>query len=310
MTTHILDFDSTLPLTIRRDTGDYETMAPVPYSDAPSDYRPPFTASSDYFDYFKAPGPLALSAVALFGNESHFAAAQRASALNDTATSRSLCDTARLPFASIARLANTVQGHSCSASVAADPAWAAATQLLWWFQSFNSTDAFPPTALGFATFYANDALLALASLGNDVFNRRVVYASDGRTTQKPRVPLPALVALSVLLLVEVAGLLAVAYYAWKTPTWTDTLKSATVARLANAMERDTLPPAGWHGEDHQAVFERLEGRIGVAVRPGEDGEGEVRQLVHGGSEALNPPTGKRKRAAHISFRRRGQRGAG
>lgn len=259
-----------------------------------------------------APGPLTISAIALFGNESFYGMSKRTSELNSSSAAISLCQSYRVPF--LAAYANflSLEGSTCYGIIGmstyeweADEDWGAsiAWQLLRWFTLFNDTDA-ATAALGMATYYASDALLTHAQ-GPFEYDARTIYSSDGRITQKPSMSLPSLIVLSVLLAFEVAILLHIAYYAWETPAWTNTFKSATVAQLANALDRDTLPPAGCSDEEKLKSLRRLDGRIGVAVRPGGDGRPEVRQLVHGGTEPLVPLHAARlRRMRLLGLRRR------
>lgn len=310
-------------LTIYRDEFDWSEEVLLDY-DAPYSYWPDVNITALTADnvhaymraYFRAPGPLAISSVALFGNESFFAASKRASALNTTAALESMCQGYRWPFGVNTNLnqfgAHGTQcpdlmedGLASAASTVANPGWTVTEELLNWFQNFGSgpDDAYALAALQFATFYASDALLTQAASADE--EGRTIYASDGRPTQRPIMALPSLIILSVLLAVETYLLLRIAYYAWRTPTWTSTFKALTVAQLANAMKANSLPPAGCHDEEKLKILRRLDGRIGVAVRPDGDGKPEVRQLVYGGSEPLLPANITRLRKRRVfSLQRR------
>lgn len=244
----------------------------------------------------RAPGPLTLAALALFGNESFFTASAQASQTNSTAAALAMCRAHRVPFYAMRGNVNGPFTNGVCETIEAYAATGAERDfgsyvgwgLLQWFTMFNDTDV-AWSALGIAHFYACNALVTRAAQapGPWSFNvRRAIWASDGRTTKKPTMTLPSMVVLSLLLLVEVLVLLRLAYYAWRTPTWTGTFKSLTVVQLANAMEKDALPPAGIYGEDEMRMLQQLDGRVGVEVRPeGKEG-GEVRRLVHGGMEPV------------------------
>lgn len=262
-------------------------------------------------DYFRAPGPLTISAVALFGNQSFFGESRRVAALNSTAATTTFCESSRIPLAANtdASFISYVYPWRCDSLregyVADDaPDWNVARVTLDWFAVFNSSDA-APKAFEYAMFYATDALMEQASRHKWIRYLRLIYASDGRMTQKPLVSLPSLILLSVLLAIEVVLLLRIAYYAWSTPAWTSTLKSLSVAQLANAMNEDTLPPTGCSDKESLKVLSRMDGRIGVGVMGEREIRQEVRRLVHGGREPiLQPSFGRPTKKAFLPMLRR------
>lgn len=106
--------------------------------------------------------------------------------------------------------------------------------------------------------------------------------------------LASLVILSLMLVVEVAALVLLGWYIWRTPAWTSTLKSLTVAQLANAMDKDTLPPARTMDDKALKVLHKVDGRVGVAFSGDEDGKPLMQQLMHGGPEGLPPPAVRKR----------------
>lgn len=241
----------------------------------------------------KASGPLTLTALALFGNESFFAASAQASQINSSTAALAMCRAHRVPFyAMSSNLEYAVTGSAChdienraARDTDRDFGWDMADGLLNWFTLFNDT-AVARSALGIAHYYACAAVLSRAAQAVNSADLRTIWTSDGRATKKPTMALPSMVALSFLLLVEVVVLLRVAYYAWRTPTWTGTFKSVTVAQLANSMDKDTLPPAGMCSVDEMRMLRQLDGRVGFEVRQDGKEGGEVRRLVHGGTEPV------------------------
>lgn len=291
----------TSKLTCDRDENTYVSLAD---ESAPRGYWSLTNGSRD--SYLRAPGPLTISAVALFGNESFFSDSKRLSAANTTDTEKVLCEPHSIPFKSNDFLGKLTGDSYCDRMnityFTTGENQLIADRLLNWFTDwFNQTD-YAKGALGLAMFYANNALLTNAAI--DPYNPdelmdetdadykvaypRLIYTSEGLTTPKPSMALYSLILLSVLLIVEVVLLVWLARYAWKTPTWTSTFKSLIVAQLANAMEKGTLPSAGRHSKNDLKILKQMDGRIGVEVRSGIDGESEVRQLMHGGSESVLP----------------------
>lgn len=266
----------------------------------PRDYRLNSTAYNRG-DYMIAPGPLATSAVAIFGNGSFFSAFQHAAESNDSASTVDLCQNVRIPFSSADSddFESYVSEDWCWGMTYAsdepgedyDYSYSINQQLAFWFQAFKKTDI-AVRALGISTFYAGEALLTQSANAPD--ESRKVCSSDGRATQKPTMALASLIVLSLMLAIEVAALVLLGVYIWKIPAWTSTLKSLTVAQLAHSMDRGTLPPAG--SADYKAleVLQRVDGRVGVAFSNDRDEESAARQLVHGGPDNL-PRAGVRSR---------------
>ena len=158
-----------------------------------------------------------------------------------------------------------------------------------WFSVFQSTDA-AERSLGAGVFYAIDALLTQATQvsgsGTDS-DVRSIYTSDGHTTQKPSISDASIVILSVLLGLEVLGLIGLGFYITTTPTWTRTINSLSVAQLASTLEPEILPPAGCSDKEKLRKLHLLPGHIGVDVNqdPGRGGRTR-RKLVLGGDEPV------------------------
>lgn len=106
--------------------------------------------------------------------------------------------------------------------------------------------------------------------------------------------LASILFLTLMLALEVAALLFLGLYIWRTPAWTTTLKSLTVAQLADWMDTATLPPAGSSDGKALARLQQIDGRVGVTFTRTGDDTPSVHQLVHGGP-GIMPPPGPRKR---------------
>jgi hypothetical protein len=264
-----------------------------------------------------APGPLGVSAVALFGNESWFGMAKRALQWNTVAAAVDLCQSYRMPFITsdeydfhdFSILCTQIPLEAANQSLLPSTTYGPAhygsditQQLLSWFVMFNNTSfgsqnsttynttsdtsLVAVTAIGIATFYANEALLTLSA--QDEIGGRPIYPNVGRTTQRPFMSLPSMIILTVLLIAEVIGLVLIAFYAWRTPAWTNTLTSLTVAQLAHHMDKGFLPPPGSGDTKHVDVLHQLDGRVGVAV-VGNNDKSVVEYIVHGGPDPFSVP---------------------
>lgn len=287
---------------------DYNLGAGVP-TDMPVTYQ---RNGEDSESYLNAPGPLAISAVALFGNESFFGMSKRAMQVGSRVAMEDLCQTYRIPFLSADRPDFLDFNGNCQRTTleSGEPESAdqygydITSQLLSWFRAFNDTSA-AVNALGIATYYASEALLTQGA--NAAHGSRSIYSSDGRTTQRPSMSIGSMIALCALLAVEVVGLTLIAVYRWRTPTWTSTLRSLTVAQLANTMDRGTLPSAGSSNDRVLQVLHQIDGRVGVAVVDNDGGKSVVEQLVHGGPGSLPAPSPRERSSGYplLGFSRTG-----
>lgn len=251
--------------------------------------------------YLHAAGPLAISSVAIFGNESFFGQVGKAVASNDPGAVKLVCQNTRMPFLGLLEQNRTYYPCDPKAQKYSLDAFGISDALFWqdsdymryltmqtadWFQMFADPSR-TEGALGFATFYANEALLTLGTSSNNAMSTaRNIYSSPGRNTTKPSMSLTAMIILSTMLAVEVVGFLWIAFYASRTPTWASSLDSIGIAQLANGMERSTLSPAG-SSEDRSAdSMHKMDGRVGVETVK-DDVAGVTRQLlVLGGREPL------------------------
>lgn len=104
---------------------------------------------------------------------------------------------------------------------------------------------------------------------------------------RPKISLPALIAISVLLAVQAVGVVWLVCYIWSVPVWTETLDAFAIARLAYRIKDDgyiagfglrvpALERVGRKG-DREVMLDRL-GRVDAlvgVVDGGEDGDEDV-----------------------------------
>ena len=279
----------------------FEVTPANTYSDNTSLYGDPSRHQTpdmpEDYETMDAPGPLAISAVAIFGNESYVAATQRAARTNTSAAAAELCRSQRMPFLLSGGLGFGDGGSLCTtilararggdAGVEFDYSNEVLSRLLFLYRAFNRTDA-ATDAFAIAGFYASEALLTQSTrYATERHLSRTLFTSPGRSTTKPSVSLAAMIIMSVLLAVEVLSLVLLAVYIHRTPSWTRTLKSTDIAQLAHAMDRGTLPPAGSPKQNVYEALQAVDGRVGVETTA--DG---ATHIVHGGSGTLCVTTGQ------------------
>lgn len=95
------------------------------------------------------------------------------------------------------------------------------------------------SALTMAMFFGSEAMLN-PNLDPSRFDNRGISSYPGSVIQKSYMPPAAMIVISVLIVLQITGILALALYASSCPAWTETLDSFAIFRLGAAMA-DELP---------------------------------------------------------------------
>lgn len=218
-------------------------------------------SNMDSTTYHPVPGPLMAAALALFGNHSFFDTARTAPDDDFGLISDTVCNGMMIPFS---RYSNNISlakigGHLCT-----QQATPAATQnntlhvLVWNFISLFNDPNVAIQLLEVTTYFANEAHLTLAAgAAAKIFDAaheearrmnstlppsscigeqgaqvgRTIYSSPGTTIIKPRESVAGVIIISILVALQVAGLLLLAYYTCSSPTWTPSLNAYALARI-------------------------------------------------------------------------------
>ncbi len=132
-------------------------------------------------------------------------------------------------------------------------------------------------ALEASMSFASQAILNQAIIASDTHDARYLYTNPGTLITRIRLPIPAMVSLTAVILIQLAGLFAVAFYAYK-PTWTKNLDSFAMLRLgASMMEGVPLISAIESKE-----VEGLNGKEGwIGAVGGGNGKGSARLVIGG-----------------------------
>ncbi|KAK3332609.1 hypothetical protein B0T19DRAFT_107715 [Cercophora scortea] len=218
-----------------------------------------------------APGPLAIVAMALFGNGSFFEQAQHITEYGD-ALSRALCAQSQIPFqrsmssslflpCDMMETRDDVEqtmsaaGFDYLAGKDADWGWANArlVEMVW----HMGNPSFGPTIIGDAMYYANRALLEGAAFQNTTEANEIWHA-EGVPVFRPKVSLLALIVVSILLGLQVVGILVLVGFIYSMPTWTDTLDAMAVAKITHQIEDGGVIAAGGLEELNERAWRRLE----------------------------------------------------
>ncbi|KAL4795823.1 hypothetical protein BDV19DRAFT_388847 [Aspergillus venezuelensis] len=236
-----------------------------PVEEESTDVSNPFTSKTG-LGYFgtgslPTPGPLMSAALALFGNGTLLQAAKDANTQSQQRTAAlGICQHSRVPFFLYGD-SNALWGM-CYEPVFTEPDRDLENILPEMVASFMSLFDSPVPAqqvLEITAFFSNEALLmTTADLGSML--SRDIYTAPGYTILKPQLSVPGIVVMSVVIALQVAGILALLWFIHSAPSWTVSLNALTLARIgaqlhAQGKELDGFKVSGvmGFGEHDEAV---------------------------------------------------------
>lgn len=259
-----------------------------------------------------APGPLMISTLAMFGNNSWWHAVATSNETlsipsNDSIAQSltAICQSAALPFTGFL-LATESFGLAADTCINVNDGfdgrdtetdWQAIelrTIVYGWFSSLHSNNSELNQAaniLDATTFFANEAVLTAAADLNFAFGAKWIYTSEGTLFYQPYKSLGGMIAVSVLILLQVIALLVLSWYTHMTaPVWTDTLDGFAMMRIGAEMARGNKQPENdldqpWElgklqfGEEKDLLkLKDVDGLVGVIpAGGGEQHEAETRE---------------------------------
>ncbi|KAH7080617.1 hypothetical protein BKA63DRAFT_406821 [Paraphoma chrysanthemicola] len=293
---------------------DRTAFVPTESDDFVGDSLPPNISygSSIPSKSWKASGPLALSAVALFGNISWFSNVSKYSAnfTHDTTAAGGdqsswyrMC--AGMPFSTLSGPFGVGwyfhAAEYCQSSLKSQMFFGSTDQYnsllklrYRWLKQFAPPTRSNDTArmealLHISAFVTNQALLNHYAptvdhtlLGGGNFRGRKVYTSPGYPVLKPRVSVAVLSVMTILIGWQLLGLLCLAWYIYHVPSWTGSLDAMAVAHIGARLGQQNLLLAGVSGdrEKDSSALQRVDGLISVVnVEEGHhDSDTELQQL--------------------------------
>ena len=242
------------------------------------------------------PGPFLIGILAVFGNGTFFNAV--ASHSNVTDHDSILCKQFSEPFARLAEPDTKPEPYSSGIHTL----WNKSSYPIVYCHPNLRTD-FPPllqalfqwlpnfadpikatSALTLATWAANYAILNPQD--NKVASNPLIRAL-GSDHQKPTMPVPVMIVISLLLAIHLLCLAALAIYASMQPTWTEQLDSFAMLRVGAEIAGE-LPPMSAVDVSEVQLLDKKAGWVGDAGAEWDEQGVEVRELVLGGAQEVRP----------------------
>ena len=215
----------------------------------------------------KTPGPLMISALSIFGNQTFFYTAATSSNSNFSGALIQMCQQGNLPFTQLFDIGMEwdyfmpcYNINSTYPQESEKDLLLVIYSLILAFRNLGHAEE----ALDAAMYFANEALLSGTASATSSTSARSIWTSPGLTILKPRKTLTGTIIISVLILLQLVGLILLARYACKVPTWTGSLDALAVARISASLK--DIPPIDQIDErDLKKKLEELDALVGVAV---------------------------------------------
>lgn len=191
------------------------------------------------------------SAMALFGNRTFFHVAATSTNKTFPPATEQICQQGRIPFSTYTfSKFNDFQARCAFASTKEgglyttdDPDSDVVTLIGAWINSFVQADI-TDQALTASMYLSNRAFLTQAVPASFPFSARKIMFGRGTLVPIPAKTVAGTVIVSLLLLIQLAGLAFVMWYIYQFPTWTPSLDAVSVARIGASMKVADLPPLG------------------------------------------------------------------
>ncbi|KAI0875307.1 hypothetical protein GGS24DRAFT_455705 [Hypoxylon argillaceum] len=268
--------------------------------------------------YYKStPGPLMVSAQALFGNYSFVQwFADNVTEMTPLQAYASVCEHGSIPFSQIEYFFTSASSRPIASCFNAagniqralshgpnpipgllddldsDLTLVLATHV----GTFNDTDI-AKYALEISMYLANRAILVHTALNEQILDYRSIYFSPGSVFQRPIVNTPSLVVITILIAAQLLGLVLVAILTYSVPTWTSTLGALEVTQIGRALPIHDWAPIGQVTPAEKKRLNNIDALIGVDEGQGERGghraEGEEYATKEGGQVVTDGSEGTR-----------------
>jgi hypothetical protein len=218
------------------------------------------------------------TALAMFGHSSAFFIATNATNLTTNDNYKRMCRDTVLPFSMLMYMSfSYVQIDICSRDRSGHPTnqepktpldlatdETLLPELVYNFINIFSNANRAKELLTIALFFASEIhLTTTASLGSSSLNSRAIYTGDGSQILKPRYGLAGIIVVSLLIAIQVAGLVILAIYNSSFPTWTPNLDALALAKVGAELKDLGLSPIGRESHGDAAKLASASGLVGV-----------------------------------------------
>ncbi|KAF2819734.1 hypothetical protein CC86DRAFT_361976, partial [Ophiobolus disseminans] len=219
----------------------------TPWSPVPASNNPNRTMS----------GPLMTSMIAMFGERSLLATAN--SSTNATDAASQICTSGRMPF-SIFDGYDKYEKQCANLTGSNDQDDEVLASILSKFMvtTFNNTQH-----ISASVYFANQAMLLQTVQNTQDFTARQIRSAPGGYIQRPVVTMYGLVIISALMFIQLTGLAYLVWYIYQVPTWTALLDAMAIARIANSLDKGTIPAIGSVTKQELDQLGEMNGLIGV-----------------------------------------------
>lgn len=207
------------------------------------------TAGSISDIQYGVPGPFLTAILAIFGPNSFFTATAASSNYTSTYTTLQLCAQLRYPFTSLANSPISQKfdidwkpgNANLDCLTSHNPyglTYPLLTALMNWMPNFGNKDT-AIAALTLTTYAAGNAILSMGTARDP--NANDVSSSPGTSIQRPTISLAGIIVVSLLLVIQILGLLILALYSSRSVGWTASLDSFAMLRIGLGLGRPICP---------------------------------------------------------------------
>ncbi|KAI1140010.1 hypothetical protein F5Y05DRAFT_376858 [Hypoxylon sp. FL0543] len=232
-------------------------------------------------EYSSVPGPLMVSADALFGNYSLLRfITNNVTGMTPVQAYESVCEHGNIPFTQPINMVLFGSGSESycfnAAAKIRDTLNTTGDHFTYDFDEyltvitanharlFNTTE-YAEYALMMSMYFANRAVLTKTAIAEKPYDVREIYHSPGTIMARPSVTMPSLVIITILIFLQTIGLFIVIWLIYSVPTWAPALDAMEIARISKALADNDLPPLGPVAKEDEKRLTKVDGLIGVAT---------------------------------------------
>ncbi|KAI0102589.1 hypothetical protein GGR51DRAFT_527021 [Nemania sp. FL0031] len=241
--------------------------------------RSPGHPFNDFDDqHGSTPGPLMVSAEVLFGNYSFVQFfSDNTTAMTPVQAYAAVCEHGSVPFSQASNLfvsqqpldrcynaAGNVRGALSNASYPHLEALDLdlTSILASHIGTFNNTDV-AEYAFKMTSYLANRAILVNTASNEEFLSARSIYSSPGSIFLRPVIDLPTLVIITILIGLQLLGIVLLTVFIYSVSTWTPTLDALAVRQIGKALPVNNWPAIGQLTSRDEEQLKKIDGLIGV-----------------------------------------------